>query len=88
MFYHMTLAAKELLDWNGRTYEIAVYRVGEDGSLRGYVSVAGFSDQILGMTAEIAYDMKTTHDLDAVAFTVRSLKDEISSGKFHDAPAA
>jgi hypothetical protein len=82
MFYHMRLAAKELYERDGRQFEIAVYRVDEDGSLRGYVSLGGFSDRVLGMSETVAIDMKHVTGMDPVAEVVKGLKNEIDTGKY------
>lgn len=81
MFFHMSLVRKETYVHNGIAYEIAVYRAQEDGHIRGYVSAGGFSDQVLGMSGDITYDMKITGGLDPVAEAVDVLKTEINAGK-------
>lgn len=82
MFVHMNLARKESYTHGGVEYEIAIYRVEEDGHLRGYVSSGGFNDRVLEMAGDVAYDMKTTTGADPLAVAVAALKDEIDAGKF------
>lgn len=82
MFFHMNLARKESYAHGGEVYEIAIYCAEENGHLRGYVSAGGFSDRVLEMAGDVAYDMKTTTGADPVAVAVAALKDEIDAGKF------
>ncbi len=82
MFYHMNLAAKEIHEYDGTEFELAVYRAEEDGHLRGYISSGGFSDRILEMSGEVASDFKTVSGNNPEATLISVMKDEINAGKF------
>ncbi|MFH1935533.1 MAG: hypothetical protein ABIN18_28665 [Pseudomonadota bacterium] len=83
MFYHMNLAGKEIHEFRGDEFEIVVYRAEEDGHLRGYISLGGFSDRIVEMSGETASDMKTVSGNYPVDMLIETMKDEINAGKFH-----
>lgn len=80
MFYHMSLAAKEIHEHDGNKFELAVYRTEKDGYLRGYISSVGFSDLIVEISDEVASDMAITGS-DPVSKLISVMKDEINAGK-------
>jgi len=82
MFFHMQLAKKELHTFNGTQYEVVVYRAGEDGHLRGYISAGGFGERIAEMSGDIAHDMKANGFSDPVEFLINAMKGEINASKF------
>lgn len=82
MFFHLHLAKKETYKHNDQEYELVVYRAEEDGHLRGYISLGGFGEWVVGMSSAVASNANATSESSPVDMLIDAMKNEIEAGNF------
>jgi hypothetical protein len=80
MFYHMHRAAETSHTWQGRTYEIRVFRAREDGHLRVYVSTDALSDLVIVESVERNPAETPKDEVTAINAAIERAKRAIEAG--------